>query len=203
MVLTMIDADHHRVAFTFVMPDGKSMPLRGDFQRTTSTANLHSSNKRLYDTGAMMLLLSAEKMPEEFYSFKPTDTLMSFGEALGDVADWQYKSCSAVLGEPNPKTKVDATKASKAGLITALRDAFAYCGKAYGGMTESAAVQSVAFPSLAGPLPMPKQSILQINTGLNSLHYGNLMIYMRLKNIVPPSSDPELLKKGADMFKAR
>jgi hypothetical protein len=34
MVLTMIDADHHIVEFTFVMPDGKPMKLRGDFQRT-------------------------------------------------------------------------------------------------------------------------------------------------------------------------
>jgi len=159
-------------------------------------------NNRLYDGGAMMLLLSAEKMPEEFYSFKPTDTLMSFGQALGDVADWQYKNCSVVLGETSPKTKIDASKASKADLIAALKDAFAYCGKAYDGMTESAAVQSVTFPSLAGPLPMPKQSILNINTGLNSLHYGNLMIYMRLKNIVPPSSDPEILKKGPDILKS-
>ncbi|HVQ40230.1 MAG TPA: hypothetical protein VMS31_22000, partial [Pyrinomonadaceae bacterium] len=34
MVLTMIDADRHIVAFTFVMPDGKPIPLRGEFQRT-------------------------------------------------------------------------------------------------------------------------------------------------------------------------
>jgi len=34
MVITMTDADHHIVAFTFVMPDGKPIPLRGEFQRT-------------------------------------------------------------------------------------------------------------------------------------------------------------------------
>ncbi|HXD30997.1 MAG TPA: hypothetical protein VN643_07770 [Pyrinomonadaceae bacterium] len=34
MVITMIDADHHVVAFTFVMPDGKPVQLRGEFQRT-------------------------------------------------------------------------------------------------------------------------------------------------------------------------
>ena len=34
MVLTMIDADHHIVGFTFVMPDGKPIQLRGEFQRT-------------------------------------------------------------------------------------------------------------------------------------------------------------------------
>ena len=34
MVITMIDADHHIVGFTFVMPDGKPIQLRGEFQRT-------------------------------------------------------------------------------------------------------------------------------------------------------------------------
>lgn len=34
MVITLIDADHHIVAFTFVMPDGKPIQLRGEFQRT-------------------------------------------------------------------------------------------------------------------------------------------------------------------------
>jgi len=34
LVFTMIDADHHGVEFTFIMPDGKPIELRGDFQRT-------------------------------------------------------------------------------------------------------------------------------------------------------------------------
>lgn len=40
MVLTMIDADHHTVAITFVMPDGKPVLFRGEFQRTGPTASL-------------------------------------------------------------------------------------------------------------------------------------------------------------------
>ena len=40
MVITMVDADHHIVAITFVMPDGKPIPLRGEFTRTGSTAKL-------------------------------------------------------------------------------------------------------------------------------------------------------------------
>ena len=41
MVITLIDADHHRVEITFVMPDGKPIPLRGDFQRTGPIAHRH------------------------------------------------------------------------------------------------------------------------------------------------------------------
>ena len=44
MVITMIDADHHTVAITFVMPDGKSIPLRGEFQRIGPAANLQPGN---------------------------------------------------------------------------------------------------------------------------------------------------------------
>ena len=34
MVFTMIDANHHTAEFTFVMPDGKPIQLRGEFTRT-------------------------------------------------------------------------------------------------------------------------------------------------------------------------
>ena len=199
MAFTMIDANRHTIEATFIMPNGKPIPLRGEFQRTN--INLYAGNKRLYDGGAMMLLLSAQKMPEEYYSFKPTDADPSFGQMLAEVADWQYKNCSAVLGEKNSKSKIEAAKTSKADLIAALKEAFAYCGKAYDGMTDASATQLVTFSSLAGPVPMPKQLLLDTNTGLNSLHYGNLMIYMRLKNIVPPSSDPEFLKQAEKLLK--
>ena len=199
MAFTIIDANKHVIELTFIMPDGKAVELRGEFQR----ANLsqHSGNKRLYDGGAMMLLLSAVKMPEEYYGFKPTDADPSFGQMLAEVSNWQYRNCSAVLGEKNSRPKVEAAKTSKADLIAALKDSFAYCGKAYDGMTDESATQLVTFSGPAGPAPMPKQQLLNINMGLNSLHYGNLMIYMRLKNIVPPSSDPEIRKQAEKLLK--
>jgi uncharacterized damage-inducible protein DinB len=199
MAFTMIDANKHAVEITFIMPNGKPIELRGEFQRTN--LRLNSGDKRLYDGGAMMLLLSAVKMPEEFYGFKPTDADPGFGQMLAEVANWQYGNCSAVLGEKNPKPKIDATKTSKADLIAALKDAFAYCGQAYDGMTDESAAQLVTFSGPMGPVPTPKQQLLNINMGLNSLHYGNLMIYMRLKNIVPPSSDPEIWKQAEKLLK--
>lgn len=201
MAFTIIDANKHVVDFTFIKPDGKPIELRGEFQRTTSTASLHEGNKRLYDGGAIMLLLSAGKMPEEHYGFKPTAADPSFGQMLAEVVNWQYQNCSTVLGEKNSRPKIDAAKTSKAVLINALKDAFAYCGKAYDGMTDESAAQLVTFSGPMGPAPIPRQQLLNINMGLNSLHYGNLMIYMRLKNIVPPSSDPEIQKQTEKLLK--
>lgn len=199
MAFNMIDANKHVIEVTFIMPNGNPIELRGEFQR--ANLSLHNGNKRLYDGGAMMMLLSAGKMPEEYYSFKPTDADPSFGQMLAEVVNWQYRNCSAVLGEKNSKSKIDGSKTSKADLVTALKDAFAYCGKAYDSMTDASPAQLVTFSSLAGPVSMPKQQVLDTNMGLNALHYGNLMIYMRLKNIVPPSSDPEIQKQAEKLLK--
>src|SRR5688500_16548839 len=128
MAFTIIDANKHVIELTFIMPDGKPIELRGEFQR--SNISLHAANKRLYDGGAMMLLLSAGKMPEEYYGFKPTDTDPSFGQMLAEVVNWQYRNCSAVLGDKNSIPKIEAARTSKADLIAALKEAFAYCGKA-------------------------------------------------------------------------
>jgi uncharacterized damage-inducible protein DinB len=143
-------------------------------------------NKRAFGQMKIWLLGSAEKMPEENYSFKPTDAVRSFGQVVGHVADAQYLFCSIALGEKNPGPKIEQTKTSKADLIAALKDAFAYCDKAYDGMTDAAATQTV---KLFGG-DMPKPIVLTVNDMHLSEHYGNLVTYMRLKNIVPPSSEP-------------
>ncbi len=143
-------------------------------------------NKQAFGQMKVWILGSAEKMPEQNYSFKPTDAVRSFGQVVGHVADAQYLFCSTVLGEKNPALKVEQTKTSKADLIAALKEAFAYCDKAYDGMTDAAATQTV---KLFGG-DMPKPIVLTVNDMHLSEHYGNLVTYLRLKNIVPPSSEP-------------
>jgi uncharacterized damage-inducible protein DinB len=142
-------------------------------------------NKRAFGQMKIWLLSSAEKMPEENYNFKPTPAVRSFGQIVGHVADSQYYFCSAALGEKNPALKIEQTKTSKADLIAALKDAFAYCDKAYDGMTDAAASQTV---KLFGG-DMPKPIVLTVNDMHVTEHYGNLITYLRLKNIVPPSSE--------------
>ncbi len=132
-----------------------------------------------------ILLRSAEKMPEENYSFKPVDTVRSYGQIVGHVADAQYMFCSAALGEKNPGLKIEQTKTSKADLVAALKDAFAYCDKAYDGMTDAAGAQMMKFFDR----DMPKLGVLEINNMHDMEHYGNLVTYMRIKGIVPPSSE--------------
>ena len=146
---------------------------------------LSAFNKRAYGQVKVWLLGSAEKMPEENYTFKPTDAVRSFGQVVGHVADAQYTFCSIALGEKNPAPKIEQSKTSKADLTAALKDAFAYCDKAYGGMTDASGAQPV---KLFGT-DAPRLGVLIVNTAHTMEHYGNLVTYMRLKNVVPPSSE--------------
>lgn len=148
-------------------------------------------NKQVYGGVRTILLDSAEKMPEERYGFRPTDSVRSFGEIVGHVADAQYMFCSLILGETNPAPQVEKTKSSKAELTAALEDAFAYCDAAYDGMTEASATELVKFHGGDSP----KLGVLQVNLVHTMLHYGNLVTYMRMNDVVPPSSEPEFMQR--------
>jgi len=155
---------------------------------TASQANpLSTWNKLAYARVKGILLKSAEKMPEENYAFKPVDTVRSYGQIVGHIADAQYLFCSIALGEKNPAPDIEHSKTSKADLIAALNTAFAYCDKAYDGMTDATAVQTI---KLFGN-DAPRLSALTVNNMHDLEHYGNLATYMRIKNIVPPSSEQQ------------
>src|SRR5258708_5961708 len=142
-------------------------------------------DKIFYARMKTILVSSAEKMPEENYNFKPTEAVRSYGQIVGHLADAQYNFCSLALGETNPGLKIEQTKTTKADLVAALKDALAYCDKAYDSMTDASGIQTV---KLFG-MDMPKFGVLNINNAHDMEHYGNLVTYMRLKNIVPPTSE--------------
>ena len=146
---------------------------------------LSTFTKRVYGFQKDILLRSAEKMPEENYTFKPADSVRSYGQIVGHLADGQYEFCSVALGEKDPEPKIEQTKTSKADLVAALKTAFTYCDKAYDGMTDASGSQIV---KLFGT-DTPKLGALNFNNVHNWEHYGNLVTYMRIKNIVPPSSE--------------
>lgn len=155
------------------------------------TNPLTDNSKFMFRGLKYVLIRSAEKMPEENYAFKPTESVRGFGQILGHVADAQYLFCSEALGEKNPSLGIEKTKTTKADLTAALKDAFAYCDKAYEGLTDASAGQMVKH----GGSDMPKLGVLTVDLLHTTEHYGNLVTYMRMKNIVPPTSEPEFMKQ--------
>jgi len=129
------------------------------------------------------LTKAAEKMPEENYSFKPVPEIRNFGMEVAHVADAQLRTCSAFNGEP--KTPSAASKTAKADLVAALKESFAECDKAYDSLTDATATEMVK-----GPRPRTRIGTLSGNVTHDNEMYGSMAVYMRLKGIVPPSSEP-------------
>ena len=139
----------------------------------------------VYGAGKSFLTRAAEQLPEEHFSFKPTPEVRSFGEIVGHVADANYMFCSTATGETNPKQGSSAEKLpTKAELVQALKDAFAYCDKAYQSLSDAKSVEPI---TLFG-MKTNRLGALAFNAGHNYEHYGNLVTYMRLKGLTPPSS---------------
>ncbi len=144
------------------------------------------SEKGLYSFLSSSVVRAAAKMPEENYSFKPTPDVRSFGQLVGHVADANYNFCSQAAGDANPnKGSIEKTKTSKADLVAALKDAVAYCGKSFDGMTDAKGSEMMQLFSFH----LAKLTILSLNTAHTNEHYGNMVTYMRLKGIVPPTSE--------------
>jgi uncharacterized damage-inducible protein DinB len=144
-----------------------------------------ASEKGLYSFVSNAVIGAAQKMPEENYSFKPTPEVRSFGQLVGHVADANYMFCSQASGEANPMKDIEKTKTSKADLVAALKDAVAYCNKAFDSMTDAKGSQMVKFMNF----DIAKITLLSLNTAHTDEHYGNMVTYLRLKGIVPPTSE--------------
>lgn len=151
---------------------------------------LSAAAKYMYGVTKNDVLKSAEEMPEENYSFKPVGTVRSFGQLVGHVADAQYEFCSAILGDGKQSRGVEKGKTSKADLIQGLKDGFAYCDQAYNGMTDAHAAEVIKFFGHDAP----KLTILDFNSLHNMEHYGNMVTYLRIKGLVPPSSQQQSMQ---------
>jgi hypothetical protein len=129
------------------------------------------------------LTKAAEKMPEELYSFQATPDVRTFGALIAHIADSQTRTCNAILGEP--KSGTAGSKTAKADLVAALKESFADCDKAYDSLTDANATQVLKF----GQREATRLGALVRNVIHDNEEYGYLAVYMRLKDIVPPSSE--------------
>ena len=145
--------------------------------------------KRFYNGSKDAIMRAAQKMPESDYSFKPAQTERNFGEEVAHAAQFQVTFCSAAKGEsaPNPAEG----KTSKADIIAALKSSSDYCDAVYNSLTDATASQTV---KLFGR-DMSKLGVLYLNVIHNNETYGTMVPYMRIRGIVPPTSEPRTPEK--------
>jgi uncharacterized damage-inducible protein DinB len=154
--------------------------------QTPSANPLTSDTRFFYDGVKNYLLRSAEKMPEEHYSFRPTPDVRSFVQLLGHIADAQYLFCSAVRGEKREPAGIEKGAGAKPAMVESLKAAFGYCDAAFDSMTDAKAPEVIKVFGRE----RTRLGVLQFNNNHNFEHYGNIITYLRMKGLVPPSSEP-------------
>jgi uncharacterized damage-inducible protein DinB len=134
---------------------------------------------------------SADVMPEAKYSFKPVDSVRTFGAILAHVAGASYEFCSAAKGEKTPHAEDEFEKSAKtkADIVKALDGAIAYCDEVYKTLDDAKAAQIVG--GAFGGGPGARAANLIGNTNHFNEHYGNIVTYLRINGLVPPSSQPQ------------
>lgn len=129
---------------------------------------------------------TAEMLSDEMYAYQPTEEVRTAGGILAHIANSQYFFCSAAMGEESPNTvNLEETLQTKADIVAALGESFAYCASVYERLDDAAGAEMIPF---LGGQEMAKSAVLAFNSAHNYEHYGNLVTYMRINGITPPSS---------------
>ena len=160
-------------------------------QPTGIAAGLQAAYNRIKG----LVTQSADKMSEADYAFKPVDEIRNYGQLWGHVAGFHYQVCAQVKGVPNPNQGINLenTLTTKAAVVKALADSYAFCDDAYASLTDQTAVEM-----LEGGRGGPRAKLVVLNQIVehDNEMYGIGTVYQRLKGIVPPSTEAQQNRGG-------
>ena len=143
-----------------------------------------NTTRQLWEQLTGYITTAAQEQPDSIYAFRPTPQVRSFGQLIGHLAGSQYLICAAALGDPpRDEDSIEKTVTNKNELVAALKASTEYCARAYA-QTDQAVQQST---KLFGQ-DRTRLYALMLNATHNGEHYGNIVTYLRLNGIVPPSS---------------
>jgi uncharacterized damage-inducible protein DinB len=159
---------------------------------STSLRNLYMGNRN-------NIVRTAEKMPEENYGMRPgaQTEVRTFGQQVTHVATFNFLWCSQAKGEKNPSPADLDKLTSKADILKVLNDAFTYCDGAYAALTDASGAETIDITQENGRQTRNlRMQLLTLNYAHNNEIYGSMVIYLRMKNIVPPASEPRGPQQG-------
>jgi hypothetical protein len=168
----------------------KRVALNLFFGAAMTAAALQAQNKISEDVKTTYqpiknnLVKAAEKMPESDYGFKPTPEVRTFGQLIAHIAEAQTAICNVAKGLPFKRDDSPA-KTAKADLIAALKASNESCDAVYTAMNDQDGAEIVKTPFG----PKPKLGVLNFNLSHDTEMYGTMAVYLRLKGIVPPTSE--------------
>jgi hypothetical protein len=149
--------------------------------------------KTIYTNIHNFITKSVEQFPADKLTWQPTPAVRSWARLIGHITDDNNGACYLLAGETTRPARVDtadtpesaANKLSKDDLLKGYKESIERCNKAFAAVTEANMAER------AGPTnPRSKIGALIYNTSHTNEHYGNVVTYMRLNGLVPPSSAP-------------
>jgi hypothetical protein len=151
------------------------------------TFTLSGNLIRGYQNVQRNLLEAAEKMPETNYAFKPTAEIRPFGQLIAHVALSQFGTCAALKGDTAGPHKDDKEEAplTKTQLVALLKESTAYCDPAFTALKDEDMTTLVK----SGNNQVAKGLFLAGTNAHGNEMYGTMAVYLRLKGIVPPSTE--------------
>ena len=151
-----------------------------------------------YTRNRNTIVRTAEKMPEENYSMRPgtQPEVRTFGQQVTHVATFNFLWCSQAKGEKNPSPGNLDKLTSKAEIMKVLNDAFSYCDGAYSALTDASGAEMIDITQESGRQTRSLRfGLLTLNYAHNNEIYGSMVAYLRMKDIVPPASEPRPQQK--------
>jgi len=152
-----------------------------------------------YTNNHNTILRTADRMPEEFYNLRPgsQEEVRTFGQQVGHLANYNFMWCAQAKGEKNPQAGNNLEKlGAKAEFIKAVTDAFAYCDAVYAALTDASGAEMIDITQESGRQTRNlRMALLILNYGHNNEIYGSMVTSLRMKNIVPPASEPRPQQK--------
>ena len=153
---------------------------------SAGAGSIRSELRADYKTVADYVVRAAEKMPDSEYGFKPSPDVRTFAQQIAHIADDQYNLCAPARGETRQAAyrAIETSMSTKAELVPALKAAVAYCDGAFDALTDATSSEMVTTGQ-----NRTRFGMLNWNVWHTWEHYGNIVVYLRMKGIVPPSSE--------------
>ncbi|MBI4460122.1 MAG: DinB family protein [Acidobacteria bacterium] len=127
----------------------------------------------------------AGAMPSEKYQYRATPEVRSYGEIVAHIAGENITWMEMMAGVPEPGSfeRFDHLK-TRTEIMKALSDSYDYGAKVLSGINDQQALENAPFKDRQ----RPRWWTVMHTTSHSKEHFGNLVTYLRLNNIVPPST---------------
>src|SRR5215831_7043090 len=129
---------------------------------------LMATSQAIFTISKNNILRSADKIPEDLWSYQPTKDVRTVAQLFAHIADGQYEFCGVGV-EGNPISKdIEKTAKTKAEIVAALKEAFAYCDAGYAKLNDAKAAEMVKFFGMN----ITRLGAMDFNITHNMEHYG-------------------------------